>query len=228
MRKNILLGLAVTAALLGTALEQPAYAQSTAGTSAGAGVSAGARTPAGGAGGQIGAGATINAPAAGTCPSGAPMPPNGACPPSRTRTSQPRAGASATTSTNTGAAATSTTSAGGNAPASTTGNAAAGANTRPGAPGGNPPAANAAPNFNVTVQQRTQIGDAIRSLRVRPARPEFSVRIGTVVPRHFALRPLPAPLLKIVPRYRGYLFFVLPDGRIAIVQPRTLRIVAII
>lgn len=241
MRKYTLFGLAVTAALLGTALDQPVYAQANAGTSAGAGASAGVNTPAGNARTQLNAGVNANAGTAGTCPGGAPMPPNGTCPPARTRTTQP--GANANTAVNGGANAnvsggaapsTSTTSRTRNATTSAAGNAAAGANAgmnaaRPGAPAGNPPGVGAPPpNVNITVQQRTQIGDAIRALRVRPAAPDFPVRIGVVVPHRAVLRPLPPPLLRIVPYYRGYLFFVLADGRIAIVQPRTLRIVAII
>lgn len=42
------------------------------------------------------------------------------------------------------------------------------------------------------------------------------------------LRPLPTRIVKIVPRYEGYLFFVLADGRIVIVEPSSLEIVVIL
>ncbi len=42
------------------------------------------------------------------------------------------------------------------------------------------------------------------------------------------LRPLPPRIVKIVPRYEGYLFFVLADGRIVIVGPSTLKVVVIL
>jgi hypothetical protein len=48
------------------------------------------------------------------------------------------------------------------------------------------------------------------------------------VPAAVELHPLPARIIKIVPEYRGYEFFLLPDGRIVIVEPDTLKVVLII
>ena len=59
-------------------------------------------------------------------------------------------------------------------------------------------------------------------------RPDFAIRPGMVVPRHYALRPLPRALFRNYPFYRGFLFFMTRDGSIVIVNPRTYRIVAII
>jgi hypothetical protein len=42
------------------------------------------------------------------------------------------------------------------------------------------------------------------------------------------LEPLSPTIIKIVPKYRGFLFFLLADGRIVIVNPHTLKIVVII
>jgi hypothetical protein len=56
----------------------------------------------------------------------------------------------------------------------------------------------------------------------------FAVRVGVAIPRTVVLHPLPPRIFEIVPDYQGYEFFVLPDGRIAIVDPTSYEIVAII
>jgi hypothetical protein len=60
------------------------------------------------------------------------------------------------------------------------------------------------------------------------APPRFDVRPGIIVPRDYNLRPLPPQIFAFYPMYRGYLFFVAPGGRIVIVSPRSLRIVAVL
>jgi hypothetical protein len=57
---------------------------------------------------------------------------------------------------------------------------------------------------------------------------DFDVSIGTAVPDTITLTPLPARVVEIVPQYAGFLFFLLPDGRIVIVAPDTLEIVFIL
>jgi hypothetical protein len=42
------------------------------------------------------------------------------------------------------------------------------------------------------------------------------------------LQRLPPRIIKLVPRYEGYRYFVLADGRIVIVDPDALEIVVII
>jgi hypothetical protein len=62
------------------------------------------------------------------------------------------------------------------------------------------------------------------------APPTFTVRPGISVPHHYHhwLRPLPPAFFGFYPMYRGFLFFVTPDGQIVIVDPRSFQIVAII
>jgi hypothetical protein len=55
----------------------------------------------------------------------------------------------------------------------------------------------------------------------------FTVNVGTVVPRSVRLVTVPAPLIEIHPAWRGYMYFV-HDDRIVIVEPGSLRIVTII
>lgn len=58
--------------------------------------------------------------------------------------------------------------------------------------------------------------------------PSFSISIGVRVPHHIHLHRLPARIVKIVPEYEGYEFFVLDDGTIVIVDPDSYEIVYVI
>jgi len=42
--------------------------------------------------------------------------------------------------------------------------------------------------------------------------------------RPFELYPLPADIVALAPAYEGYLYFVLEDGTIVIVEPETLEV----
>ncbi len=55
----------------------------------------------------------------------------------------------------------------------------------------------------------------------------FSLSVGTVVPRTVTLVVLPATVVEIYPAWRGYRYFLVGD-QIIIVEPDTLRIVMII
>lgn len=57
---------------------------------------------------------------------------------------------------------------------------------------------------------------------------DFSVSVGTAIPKRVHLERLPPRIVKIVPAYEGYRFFLLADGRIVIVDPEALTIVYII
>ncbi|KAA3447310.1 hypothetical protein C7I87_27375 [Mesorhizobium sp. SARCC-RB16n] len=83
---------------------------------------------------------------------------------------------------------------------------------------------------NVTVEQKTQITQVIKETKVEPvASVDFDVSVGIEVPRHkIRLHRLPARIVKIVPAYESYDYFVLADGRIVIVDPDTYKIVLIL
>jgi hypothetical protein len=55
----------------------------------------------------------------------------------------------------------------------------------------------------------------------------FDVRVGTRVPRSVHYAVLPQDIVRIVPQYRGFDYFLVED-EIVIVDPHTLEIVAII
>jgi Protein of unknown function (DUF1236) len=55
----------------------------------------------------------------------------------------------------------------------------------------------------------------------------FSMNVGTVVPRTVTIVVLPMTVVEIYPAWRGYHYFIAVE-RIVIVEPDTLRIVFII
>ena len=83
---------------------------------------------------------------------------------------------------------------------------------------------------NVTVEQKTQITQVIRETKVAPVTNiDFDISVGIEVPRHkVRLHRLPARIVRIVPAYESYEYFLLADGRIVIVDPDTLKIVLIL
>ncbi|RYE08774.1 MAG: DUF1236 domain-containing protein [Hyphomicrobiales bacterium] len=83
-------------------------------------------------------------------------------------------------------------------------------------------------NINVTVQQTVEIRNYVIQLNVQPVTVDFDIVLGATVPSTVVLTPLPAQIIQLVPGFEGYLFFLLPDGRIIIVSPTTLKIVVIL
>ncbi|CAN7661269.1 DUF1236 domain-containing protein [Mesorhizobium sp. LjNodule214] len=83
---------------------------------------------------------------------------------------------------------------------------------------------------NVTVEQKTEVTQIIRETKVAPvARVDFDISVGIEVPRQkVRLHRLPARIIKIVPAYETYMYFVLADGRIVIVDPDSYKIVLIL
>ncbi len=83
-------------------------------------------------------------------------------------------------------------------------------------------------SVNVNDQQRTRISSSISHLNVQPlTNVNFSLSVGTVVPRDVCLQPLPAEVAQIVPLYRGY-DFVLVKDEIVIVEPSSYKIVTVL
>jgi hypothetical protein len=77
-------------------------------------------------------------------------------------------------------------------------------------------------------QRKQRLHSAFARLDIRPLdRVDFSISVGTVVPTHVHLRPLPSTIVEIVPRYRGYDFIAVRD-EIVIVEPRTHKVVDVI
>jgi hypothetical protein len=87
-----------------------------------------------------------------------------------------------------------------------------------------------AANVSLNDQQRTQIRETVINARGAPraSNVDFSVNVGTVVPRgHIHLVRVPETLIRIEPRWRHYLYFVYND-EIVIVDPRSMRIIDVL
>ncbi|MBR1251518.1 DUF1236 domain-containing protein [Bradyrhizobium sp. AUGA SZCCT0169] len=83
-------------------------------------------------------------------------------------------------------------------------------------------------SVNINDQQRTRVTQSISRLNVQPlTNVNFSLSVGTAVPRDVRLQTLPADVVEIVPQYRGYSFFVVRD-EIVIVEPSTYQIVTVL
>ena len=63
--------------------------------------------------------------------------------------------------------------------------------------------------------------------KVSRSRINFNISVGTVVPRTVKFVAVPATLVEIHPAWRGYSYFIV-DDEIIIVEPRTLKIVAVL
>jgi hypothetical protein len=77
-------------------------------------------------------------------------------------------------------------------------------------------------------EQRTQITTVIRSQHIAPVtNVNFSISVGTRVPRDVRFHALPAEVVTVYPEWRGY-EFILVNDQIVVIDPRTFEIVAVI
>ena len=80
----------------------------------------------------------------------------------------------------------------------------------------------------LSTEQRTKITTVIRDQHVAPVNNvNFSISIGTRVPREVSFHTLPAQVVTVYPEWRGYEFFLVRD-QIVVVDPQTLEIVAVL
>jgi hypothetical protein len=81
---------------------------------------------------------------------------------------------------------------------------------------------------SVAPEKQAKISEVITKEKVEPVtNVNFSISIGTSVPEHVRVRPLPGDIVTIVPEYRGYDYFVVEE-EIIIIEPRTRKIVVTI
>jgi hypothetical protein len=80
----------------------------------------------------------------------------------------------------------------------------------------------------LSTEQRTRISTVIKQQNIQPAtNVNFSISVGTHVPRNVGFHPLPAEIVTIYPDWRGYEMFLV-GNQIVVVNPRTLEIVAVL
>jgi len=76
--------------------------------------------------------------------------------------------------------------------------------------------------------QRTKITTVIRGQHVQPVtNVNFSISVGTRVPRDVSFHPLPAEIVTIYPDWRGYEFVLVRD-QILVIDPQSFEIVAVL
>ena len=84
-------------------------------------------------------------------------------------------------------------------------------------------------NVQLSNEQRSQIRTTVLNGRNAPriGNVNFDVTVGTAIPHGFHVVPVPTTLLRIEPRWHGFLYFVYND-EVVIVNPRDMRIVAVV
>jgi hypothetical protein len=85
-------------------------------------------------------------------------------------------------------------------------------------------------NVQLTSEQRTRIHDTVISARGAPrvGHVDFDVTVGTAIPRgRIHVIPVPETLVRIEPRWRGFLYFVY-EQEVVIVDPHDYKIVAVV
>ena len=82
---------------------------------------------------------------------------------------------------------------------------------------------------NISTEQRTKIRTVIRDKgKVKPlTNVNFSISVGTRVPRTVEYHPLPAEVVTIYPQWRGY-YFILVGSQIVVIEPSSYEIVYVI
>jgi hypothetical protein len=82
---------------------------------------------------------------------------------------------------------------------------------------------------SVTTEQKTRIRSVFSRHHVAPVRNlNVAVNVGVRIPHSVKLFSIPADVVEIVPEYRGYMYIMLDDDRIAIVDPDTFEVLDII
>ena len=80
----------------------------------------------------------------------------------------------------------------------------------------------------LSTEQRTQITTVIRDAHVAPVtNVNFSISVGTRVPRDVSFHVLPERVVAIYPEWRGFKFIIVRE-QILIIDPNTFEIVAIL
>jgi hypothetical protein len=82
---------------------------------------------------------------------------------------------------------------------------------------------------SLTTEQKQKIRTSVISSSSAPkvSNVNFSLTVGTVVPRTVKIVEVPATLVEVHPAWRGYKYFIVND-QIVIVEPDTLKIVTVI
>jgi hypothetical protein len=93
--------------------------------------------------------------------------------------------------------------------------------------GGN--SSNTSASVSFTTEQRTKIRETVfkQSNAPRVTNVSFSIKEGTVIPRTVRVVEVPDVIIEVHPEWHGYRYFI-ANEELVIVEPETLRIVAVI
>jgi hypothetical protein len=82
---------------------------------------------------------------------------------------------------------------------------------------------------NLTAEQKTKVRTVIKEkVKAQPlTNVNFSISVGTKVPREVHYYPIPTEIVEIHPAWRGY-YFILVNDQIVIIEPSSFEIVAVI
>jgi hypothetical protein len=80
---------------------------------------------------------------------------------------------------------------------------------------------------NLNPEQKTKIRETVIKSGPRVTNVNFSISVGTVVPRTVKFAPLPTVLVEVYPEWSGYEYFIVGE-EIIIVEPKTYKIVTVL
>ena len=81
--------------------------------------------------------------------------------------------------------------------------------------------------INLSLEQRHQIREIIKELKIEESSPELHVAIGDTVSKSVSLHPMPADVTAKMSRVKSHLFFMM-GGQVVIVDPKNNEIVDVI
>lgn len=82
-------------------------------------------------------------------------------------------------------------------------------------------------NVSLTTEQKTTIRNTVINSGPKVTNVNFSISVGTVVPRSVRVVPVPTTLVSIEPSWRDHMYFIYGD-EVIIVEAGTMRIIAVL
>jgi hypothetical protein len=81
--------------------------------------------------------------------------------------------------------------------------------------------------INLSLEQRHQIREIIKELKIEDSSPELHLAIGDTLSKSVSLHPMPADVTAKMSQVKSHLFFVM-GGQVVIVDPKNNEIVDVI
>ena len=81
--------------------------------------------------------------------------------------------------------------------------------------------------INLSLEQRHQIREIIKDLKIEDSAPELHLAIGDTVSKSVSLHPMPADVAAKMSQVKSHLFFMM-GGQVVVVDPKDNKIVDVI